>query len=228
MEAGFRGFGPTVFEWFAGLEADNSREYFAATRERYEEDVRGGLEALLDDLRGDFGDELKLFRQQRDLRFTPDKSPYKTTTYGILYDGRDGYYAQLSSAGLYAGTGGYMLAPDQLERMRAAIDDDRSGPALVRAVKGAEADGLEIEGETLKTAPRGYPRQHPRIELLRHRSLIAGRRKRPGRRGIPAAAAREHLARTWRAAQPINDWLSEHVGPSKAPLAERFGRGRRR
>ncbi len=224
MEAGFRGFGPAVFEWFAGLEADNSREYFAATRERYEEDVRGGLEALLDDLRGDFGDELKLFRQQRDLRFTPDKSPYKTATYGILYDGRDGYYAQLSSAGLYAGTGGYMLAPDQLERMRAAIDDDRSGPALVRAVKGAEADGLDIEGETLKTAPRGYPRQHPRIELLRHRSLIAGRRKRPGKRGIPAAAAREHLASTWRAAQPINDWLSKHVGRSEAPPAERFGR----
>lgn len=140
-------FTPTASPRVAHTPTSSRQSHFAATREHYEQNVRGGLEALLDQLRGDeFGDELKSFRQQRDVRFSPDNSPYKTTTYGVLHDGRDGFYAQLSSTGLYAGTGGYMLAPDQLQRMRAAIDDEGSGPALARAIRDAESAGLEIEG----------------------------------------------------------------------------------
>jgi len=114
MDAAFHGFAPGVFEWFAGLERDNSKAYFTATRDRYETDVRGGLQALLDELSETFGGEVKLFRQQRDLRFAPDRSaPYKTRTYGLLHGvpGRvAGLYAQLSSGGLYAGTGYHQLA----------------------------------------------------------------------------------------------------------------------
>ena len=67
-------------------------------------------------------------------------------------------------------------------------------------------------GESLRTAPRGYPRDHPRIELLRHKALIAGRRL-PGTSGIGRDAALDHVASTWRAAEPLNAWLDEHVGP---------------
>jgi uncharacterized protein (DUF2461 family) len=80
MDADFRGFGPEVFEWFAGLQRDNSKAYFTATREQYEEAVRGGLEAMLDELAADFGGETRVFRQQRDLRFTPDKTPYRSSS----------------------------------------------------------------------------------------------------------------------------------------------------
>src|SRR5512133_1639005 len=98
----FDGFPPEAFAWFAGLERDNSKAYFTATRERYEHDVRGALEGLLDELSGEFGGEPRVFRQPRDLRFSPDKSPYKTRTYGILHqDATAGLYAEISASGLY-------------------------------------------------------------------------------------------------------------------------------
>jgi uncharacterized protein (TIGR02453 family) len=223
MDASFHGFPPAVFAWFAGLERDNSKAYFTATRSRYESDVRGGLEALLDELRAEFGGDVRVFRQQRDLRFTPDKSPYKTQTYGILHGvpgAAAGLYAQLSARGLYAGTGYHQMARDQLERFRDAVVDDRTGPALAAATAAAQDAGLELEGESLRTAPRGYPRDHERIELLRRKQLIAGRRL-AGAGGIARDAALGHVAATWRAAAPLNAWLDEHVGPSTIAPEER-------
>jgi uncharacterized protein (TIGR02453 family) len=215
----FQGFGPEVFEWFAGLERDNSKPYFTATRDLYEHAVRGGLEALLDELAMEFGGEARVFRQQRDLRFTPDKTPYKTRTYGVI-GGTSvpgaGLYAQLSASGLYAGTGYWRLARDQLERFRAAVAHDAAGPALEAVTAAAQNAGLELAGESLRTAPRGYPREHPRIELLRRKSLIAGRAL-PGGGGIDRDAALDHVARTWRVAEPLNAWLDDHVGPSTLP-----------
>lgn len=223
MEVDFPGFAPEVFEWFAGLERDNSRAYFTATRERYEADVRGGLEAMLDELSEAFGGEVRMFRQHRDLRFTPDKSPYKTTTYGLLVGApraAAGLYAQLSSSGLYAGTGYYQLARDQLERFRDAVADERTGPQLLQAAAAAQATGLELAGERLRTAPRGYARDHPRIDLLRRKALIAGKAL-PGAGGIGRDAALAHVAASWRAAEPLNAWLEQHVGPSAIAPQER-------
>jgi uncharacterized protein (TIGR02453 family) len=217
MDAAFGGFGPEVFAWFEGLERDNSRAYFAATRERYETEVRGGLEAMLGELAAAFGGEVSVFRQQRDLRFTPDKRPYKTRTYGILRPeapATTALYAELSLRGLYAGTGLYGMARDQLERFRAAVDEERSGPALAEAVASAEVAGLEVAGASLRTAPRGFARDHPRIELLRRRALIAGRRL-PGDGGLSRDAALDHVAGVWRAAAPVRAWLDAEVGPSR-------------
>jgi uncharacterized protein (TIGR02453 family) len=215
----FRGFAPDVFEWFRGLERDNSRAYFTATRDFYEREVRGGLEAMFDALAEEFGGEVKLFRQHRDVRFSRDKSPYKTNTYGVL-GGR--LYASISATGLYAGTGYYQLAPDQLERFRAAVADDRRGPELEAAVAAARAAGLEVWGRALKSAPRGYERDHPRLELLQHKSLVAGRALPPGD-GIAAQAALEHAASAWRAGRPLNAWLDAHVGPTDQAVRRRPG-----
>ena len=96
----FAGFSPEAFAWFAGLERDNTKAYFTATREVYETQVREPLEEMLEELAADFGGHVKMFRQNRDVRFSPDKSPYKTTTYGILYElsvPGQGLYAQLSA-----------------------------------------------------------------------------------------------------------------------------------
>ena len=222
MDAAFHGFGPEVFAWFAGLERDNSKAYFTATREHYETDVRGGLQAMLEELSQTFGGEVKVFRQQRNLRFAPAGSPpYKTRTYGLLHGvsgPATGLYAQLSEQGLYAGTGYHQLARDQLERFRVAVADDRIGPQLADLVAAARTEGLEVVGESLRTAPRGYPREHPRGELLRHKALVAGRSL-PGMTGIGRDEALEHVAASWRAAEPLNAWLDEHVGPS--PTAPR-------
>jgi uncharacterized protein (TIGR02453 family) len=223
----FDGFPRETFSWFAGLEADNSRRYFTEQRDIYDRAVRGALEAMLDDVTEQLGGHVKLFRQNRDVRFSADKSPYKTSTYGVIADrpdSRAALYAQLSATGLFAGTGYYVLAADQLSRFREAVADDTAGPALERAIAAAEAAGVETFGEALKTAPRGYPRDHPRVHLLRHRSLIAGRRLAPGAKGIARDAALEHVRTTWSACGALNDWLDHHVGESELPAETRYGR----
>jgi uncharacterized protein (TIGR02453 family) len=215
----FSGFSPSALAWFRGLERDNSRAYFAATRDVYEREVRGALEAMFEALREELGGEIKVFRQHRDVRFSPDKSPYKTNTYGLL-GGR--LYASISADGLYAGTGYHQLARDQVERFRAAVADAGSGPELEAAVAAARAAGLEVLGRALKTAPRGYDRDHPRLELLQHKLLIAGREL-PADDGIERDAALAHARSTWRAAAPLNAWLDAHVGPTTEPVRPRPG-----
>jgi uncharacterized protein (TIGR02453 family) len=199
----FTGFPRATFAWFAGLEADNSKAWFAAHRDTYDTVVRGELEALLEELADALGGRVKLFRQHRDTRFSRDKSPYKTTTYGVIADRPDGeasLYAQLSAAGLFAGTGYYQLATDQLARFRAAVDDDATGPELERVLAAVHAAGLESWGEALKTAPRGFPRDHPRVALLRHKLLIAGRRVAPrARGGLGRDATLAFVRDTWAA-----------------------------
>ena len=223
----FTGFAFGVRDWFQGLEADNSKEYFLSHREFFEESVRGQMNALLSELAQTFGGEVKLFRQNRDIRFSPDKSPYKTNTYGLVLGSGiapDGLYASISADGLVAGTGYHLMARDQLERYRERVADDRRGPELVNLVAQAEEKGLEIWGERLATAPRGYTTEHPRIELLRRKSLTLGaRREFDG--DIGRADGRRFVTRTWRAAAPVTAWLDENVGATTLP-ADR-GRGRR-
>ena len=209
-EMAFDGFSADSFAWFAGLEADNSKAWFTEHRETYDRAVRGALEALLEELADDYGGYVKLFRQNRDVRFSRDKSPYKTRTYGVILerpDSRAALYVEISRPGLFAGSGYHMLDSAQLERFRDAVMDDRSGPELERAIAG-----IETFGEALKTAPRGYPRDHPRVQLLRHKSLVAGSRLAPRARGIGRDAALDHVRGTWNACAPMNAWLDAHVG----------------
>jgi uncharacterized protein (TIGR02453 family) len=220
----FNGFPREAFTWFDGLEADNSRAYFTAHRDTYERAVREPLEELLETFADEVGGRVKMFRQHRDVRFSRDKSPYKTTTYGVVLDRPSslaGLYAQLSATGFFAGTGYHQLEPDQLARFRDAIADEQSGPALEQAVAAVRAARVETFGETLKTAPRGYPRDHPRVELLRHRALFGGRRLDPGARGIGAKRALDHARATWEACAPMNAWLDEYVGAARGTRPRR-------
>jgi uncharacterized protein (DUF2461 family) len=133
MTARFAGFSREAFAWFVGLEHDNSKAYFTATRERYDADVRGAMVAMLEELSGTFGGEVRVFRQHRDVRFSPDKSPYKTRTYGLLQgapDAAGGLYAELSARGLYAGTGYHQLAG---ERSSASARPCSTTGAVVRS-----------------------------------------------------------------------------------------------
>src|SRR5437763_16917535 len=126
----FEGFGPEVGKWFTGLEADNSREYFTRSRQFFDESIRGQMEALLSELSEKFGGEVKRFRQNRDIRFSPDKSPYKTNTYGVIYGSglaAQGLYASISAHGLLAGSGYHVMARDQLDRYRESVAGDASG-----------------------------------------------------------------------------------------------------
>jgi uncharacterized protein (TIGR02453 family) len=212
----FEGFSPQVYEWFRGLEADNSKEYFAANRRFFEDQIRAQMEALLTELGERFGGEVKMFRQNRDIRFSVDKSPYKTNTYGVLRGteiAAQGLYASISARGLVAGSGYHVMARDQLDRYRDAVADDRDGTQLNKLVAKAEKAGLELWGESLATAPRGYPRDHQRIELLRRKSLSLGATI-DAEHGIGRADGLRFVTKTWRAAAPVTGWLDEHVGPT--------------
>ena len=222
----FEGFSPQVRKWFQGLERDNSKEYFSARRDFFDESVRGQMEALLDELSDKFGGEVRMFRQNRDIRFSPDKSPYKTNTYGVIHGSgiaAHGLYASISARGLVAGSGYYAMARDQLDRYREAVADD-GGRELKLLVVKAEKAGLELWGESLATAPRGYPKDHKRIELLRRKSLTLGATLGFGR-GIGRSEGLRFVSKTWRDAAPVTGWLDEHVGGSALPR-ERPGRRR--
>ena len=207
-------FGANAIAWFEGLERDNSRAYFAATRATYEAAVREPFVALLDSLAVELGGEAHVFRQHRDVRFSADKSPYKTRTYGVVHSvpgSAAAFYAELSARGLYAAAGYWRMSGEQLARYRAAVVAEEPGTALAGAVAAVVDAGLELAPPALKTAPRGMPRDHPRVELLRYRDMIAGRRLAPGP-SLLGDAAREHVASRWRAARPLVAWLDAHVG----------------
>ena len=209
----FQGWPSEAVDFYDGLEEDNSKTYWQAHKAVYDSAVRGPMEELLIELAPEFG-EGKIFRPNRDVRFSADKSPYKTSIAATLAARG---YVQLSAAGLAVGSGMYMMAPDQLERFRESIDDDAAGGALVALVAEARRKGLEVTAhDSLKTAPRGYPKDHPRIDLLRLKGLITWREWTVAPwLSTPRAKGRvvDHL----RASKPILGWLDDHVGPSTMP-----------
>ena len=210
----FTGWPAAALEFFEGLEADNSREYWQAHKPVYDADVRAPMEALATALEPEFG-PATLFRPYRDVRFSSDKTPYKTQVAAVLGDTGDGaYYVQLSADGLMTGAGLHVMTPGQVTRLRAAIDDERSGTALEEIVDDLAGAGFEVGGEPLKTAPRGYPKDHPRIALLRYRSCFVLRRHKPAR-WLGSASAVDRVRSDWTAARPLVDWLRKHVGPGE-------------
>ncbi|HEX2504180.1 MAG TPA: DUF2461 domain-containing protein [Miltoncostaeaceae bacterium] len=214
--APFSGFGPGAVAWFEGLAEDNSREYWAATRDAWQADVRAPLERLLGELAAGWGGDVRVFRQHRDVRFSRDKSPLKTATYGVASrpGSQAGLYVAISADGLVAGTGYYRLARDQLGRYRAGVLDDAGGAALEAAVDAAEEAGLELGAPALKSTPRGVPRDHPRADLLRFTSMVVFARA-PDE-ALEGRAALDFARRLAADAAPVTDWLDARVGPSAA------------
>ena len=224
----FQGFSASTFEWFAGLEHDNSREYFKAARDRYEADVRVPFTLMLQELSGTFGGTVHVFRQQNDMRFAPS-TPFKTRTYGVLdFEApvRARLYADISARGLYAGAGYHRLASDQLRRYRDAVVDAQPGARLTEALVATRRAGLELISDSMASVPRGFPRDHPRDEMLRFRSLLAGRLT-AGTSRVGRDDAVGHVAGTWRAAAPLTNWLDEHVGARHGGAALRTDRSER-
>ncbi len=204
----FRGWPAQAIEFFEGLEADNSRAYWQDNKAVYESAVKGPMEELLAELAPEFGPG-KLFRPYRDVRFSKDKTPYKTNIAALV--GGTGYVA-VSSEGLSAGAGMVHLAADQLDRYRRAVDDEATGSALDAIVRGIRDAGHQCEPhEALKGAPKGYPKDHPRLELLRAKGLIMWRQWPPGA-WLGTGRAKEKVIAVLRASEPLRRWLADHVG----------------
>ena len=207
----FRGWPAEAIEFYEGLEADNSRAYWQDNKSVYEEVVRGPMDELLKELAPQYG-EGRIFRPYRDVRFSKDKSPYKTSIAATLARGG---YISLSAEGLGAGQGLYMPATDQLERYREAVADNRSGRRLEEIVARLRKSGITVDAhDVLKTAPKGYPKDHPRIELLRYKGLISWKQW-PVGAWLGTRRAKDRLVTFFRASKPLHDWLEKRVGPSE-------------
>ena len=210
----FKGWPVEAIEFFEQLEDDNTKAFWTDHKHVYDEAVRAPMEALLGDLkrRGGAG---KIFRPYRDVRFSKDKTPYKTNIAAMM---EKGGYVSLSADGFSVGTGYYMMAKDQLARFRAAVDDDATGRPLERIVTKLTDAGLEVTAhDSLKTAPRGYPKDHPRIDLLRMKGCIAWKEW-PVGAWLDTSEPKERLVEFLDTAKPLVKWLDTNVGPSE--LAE--------
>jgi uncharacterized protein (TIGR02453 family) len=203
----FGGWPAEALAFYAGLEDDNSKEYWTSRKAVYQERVLRPMEELLEELTPEFG-EPKIFRPYRDIRFSHDKTPYKTHIGATL--GPTGY-VQLSADGLSAGSGRWHLEPAELTQYRAGVAGP-DGAELAAIVATLEKAGVEVHGHgTLKSAPRGYAADHPRIDLLRHKGLTTWRHWNPEpwlSTPAPAAKIREFFA----ASADFCDWLTSHVG----------------
>ena len=216
----FEGFPERALVFYEGLVADNTKAYWTDHKAVYDACVAGPMRALLDVLGPEFG-EAKFFRPYRDVRFSKDKTPYKTAAAAAIGDDvQGGLYVQLSADGLMVAGGAHGLATDQARRLRTAIADERPGRALVTLLEDLRAAGFEVDGDRLKRLPPEFRPDAPRADLLTLKTLWAYRHHEPAE-WLHTARAADVVAADWRSLMPLNDWLRQHVGPSRSQRATR-------
>jgi len=205
----FCGFPKEALDFYDDLELDNTKSFWASHKDVYDTCVKAPMVALTSALEGEFG-TAKVFRPYRDVRFAKDKTPYKNHQGAyVATSSGSGWYVQLSAAGVFVGVGYYGPSPEALASIREAIDDDRRGADFEKLVGGLVKKGWELGGEKLKTAPKGYPADHPRIELLRHKSLTLGRSY-GFEPVIHTPKLLTKIRSDWRAARPFVEWVGEN------------------
>jgi uncharacterized protein (TIGR02453 family) len=203
----FGGWPDEALTFYEGLEADNSKSYWTSHKAVYDGAVLGPMTQLIEELAADLGGEPKIFRPYRDIRFSSDKTPYKTHIGATLGETS---YVQLSADGLASGSGMWQLSPERLARYRAAVAGP-TGAELEVVIARIEKAGIEIHGHgTLKSAPRGYPADHPRIGLLRHKGLTSWQHWTPGP-WLATPEAKDRVLAFLRASAPLAGWLLDHV-----------------
>ncbi|WP_375485521.1 DUF2461 domain-containing protein [uncultured Jatrophihabitans sp.] len=204
----FVGIPLAALDFYEDLENDNSKAFWAEHKPVYDEHVKAPLLALAEELGPRFG-TFKFFRPYRDVRFSKDKTPYKT--HQGAWFGETSNYLHVGAPGLFLAAGYWQMSSTQVARLRRGVDDDIAGPQLAKVVASLRRKGYEIGGEQLTRVPSGFDREHPRAELLRHKTLTASKDL-----GAPdwlsTPQARSEIAKAWRAMAPLVTWLDTHVG----------------
>jgi uncharacterized protein (TIGR02453 family) len=203
----FKGWPDDAAVFYEGLEADNTKTYWQSHKSEYEKSVKGPMEELLEELAGEFGPG-RLFRPYRDIRFSRDKSPYKLSCAAHLPGG----YISFSADGLFVGSGLYMPEPGQLQRFRAAVDDEKSGSELASIVAALRKGGYDVGAhEVLKVAPKGYTTGHPRIDLLKYKGIVMSKYW-PAGGWLATSRAKDKVVGCLKAGRPLNSWLERYIG----------------
>lgn len=225
-------FGPDALAFLRALARHNNRDWFTANKTRYEQSLRRPMAALVEDLDVHLasiapeiiGDPRRsMFRIHRDVRFSQDKSPYKTNAGCWFYhqdagrgvgqdaEGGAGYYVHLEPAGCFVAGGIWMPGAGALAKLRAALAENPAGFAkIVRAPAFRRRYGRLSEEAMLKRLPRGFEPGHPAEEWLRYKSFIVSRALTPAMVTSPRLAAM--LAADFRALRPLVRWLNGALG----------------
>jgi uncharacterized protein (TIGR02453 family) len=209
----FTGFPDEGLVFYEGLEADNSKTFWTAHKAEYDAFVRAPVLALLAELGEEFG-TAKVFRPYRDVRFSNDKTPYKTHQGAVVTPegrGAGSWYVQISADGLLVSGGSWRLESDQVARYRRAVADPVQGPRLEEETGRLQAAGWTIEGERLVRVPAGYAADAERLELLKHKALHATRHWTP-EDWLHTRGALDRVRDAWRELATLNSWLADNVG----------------
>ena len=194
-------------EFFTALESNNRRDWFDLHRGEWRTLVKAPLDDLLAHAESQYGSG-RVMRINRDVRFSADKSPYNTAV-SLWAGGVGGVYLRVSADGLEVGGGLYEPSRDQLARARHEIDGrPAAADDLERILAELTDGGFEVAGPSLATAPRGYPKDHPRIDLLRLKHYAALKH-------LALTAPLRDIEAGWAAVEPLIDWVTRRVGPAE-------------
>ena len=212
----------STLTFLSNLKLNNDRDWFARNRKAYDE-ARNNFEVFVQAIIDEIvkfdpiykGLEAKscVFRINRDTRFAHDKSIYKTNFGAFMVRGGKkngdrfpGYYLHVEPAGSFIAGGAYMPPAPWLKAIREKIDSHAG--ELIRIISSKEFgkyfEGLE--GEKVKTAPKGYSRDHPHIELLKFKSLIVERQI--SDRELTSEGCFDMAVSAFRAMKPLHDFLT--------------------
>lgn len=169
-----------VFEFLSALKENNNREWFMANKPGFkaiEKEVKGFYENLLELLRThDDIDRFKLFRIYRDVRFSKDKTPYKTHFGGSFHRTkprlRGGYYLHIAPEETFIATGFWEPHKDDLYRIRKEFETDAAPLRTLIDAPAFKSVWGELKGDTVKTAPKGFSKEHPAIDLIKKKQHI--------------------------------------------------------
>ena len=208
----FDGFPDEGLVFYEGLEADNTKTYWTRNKAAYDQHVKAPVLALVEELAPEFG-AAKVFRPYRDVRFSNDKTPYKTHQGAVIHPegGCGAWYVQISADGLRVSGGCWRLESDQVARYRRAVADDVQGPRLEKEVDRLAGAGWTIEGERLTRVPSGHDADAPRVDLLKHKSLYASQTWEPTE-WLHTNRALDAVRDAWRDLRALNAWLDDNVG----------------
>jgi uncharacterized protein (TIGR02453 family) len=205
---------PAIFRFFRELAKHNNRDWFEQHKPEFkalETEVKLFGEALKDQLNQHDGlDRFKLFRIYRDVRFSKDKTPYKTH-FGLTWhrtkpEYRGGYYLHLKPDDIFLACGFWDPAPADLKRIRQEIDLDGDEYRNIINTPSFKNIWGELQGNAVKTAPKGYAKDHPHIDLLRFKQHIFMLRY--TEKEVAAADFMSRLDAALQAVRPFVDYMS--------------------
>jgi len=227
---GFSGFSHDLPTFLGELRDNNNKAWFDENRDRYEhvylDPAKAFVAAIAPELHSvspAIAAEPRVngavMRVNRDIRFSKDKTPYKTTMDIHFVEGttklksNPAYLFRFTADAFYIGAGAHGFNKAQLAAWREALVDDGAGGAFRQALSAASKVGYaEPGGQHYKTVPRGLPPDHPNAEFLRFNMFYLTKEEKPAPKALFTPEAVDFCMAEFRALRPVQNWLVEHVG----------------